>query len=67
GATCTRASDEHCIVALAPGTPAPRVGARLKLVPGHIDPTVNLHDWLVLTEGERVGALWPVAARGAVA
>jgi hypothetical protein len=26
---------------------------------------VNLYDWLVCCRGERVEALWPVAARGA--
>jgi D-serine deaminase-like pyridoxal phosphate-dependent protein len=41
------------------------------LVPGHCDPTVNLHDWYVGVRGldsgqPRVESLWPVAARGAL-
>lgn len=40
------------------------LGDTLRLVPGHCDPTVNLHDWLVACRDDRVVALWPVAARG---
>src|SRR4029077_4494013 len=41
------------------------------LVPGHCDPTVNLHDWYVGVRGlgtaeARVESVWPVAARGAL-
>ena len=59
-----KGSDEHGVLAVAPGHHAPGLGARVWLVPGHCDPTVNLHDWLVAVRGERVEALWPVAARG---
>jgi D-serine deaminase-like pyridoxal phosphate-dependent protein len=49
----------------------PKLGDRLLLVPGHCDPTVNLHDWYVGVRGlktaqARVESVWPVAARGAV-
>ena len=37
---------------------------RLMLVPGHCDPTCNLHDWYVGVRGGKVEALWPVSARG---
>lgn len=37
---------------------------RIRLIPGHCDPTVNLHDWLVGIRGDRVECLWPVTARG---
>jgi D-serine deaminase-like pyridoxal phosphate-dependent protein len=58
------ASDEHGTLALrGPGCDLP-IGERLKLVPGHCDPTVNLHDWLVGYRGDRVEALWPISARG---
>lgn len=40
------------------------LGDTLRLVPGHCDPTVNLHDWLAACRDDRVVALWPVAARG---
>ena len=59
-------SDEHGVIAVDDGTAAPRLGAKLRLIPGHIDPTVNLHDWIVCVRGNRVEAVWPVAARGAM-
>ncbi len=56
------ASDEHGVI--ADPNDRLKLGDRLKLVPGHCDPTVNMHDWLVGVRGNRVEALWPVAARG---
>lgn len=41
-----------------------KVGDRLRLVPGHCDPTCNLHDWYVGVRHGRVEAVWPVTARG---
>jgi D-serine deaminase-like pyridoxal phosphate-dependent protein len=66
GLELTKASDEHGVVRIAPGATGPRLGERLKLVPGHCDPTVNLYDWIVAVRNHRVEALWPVAARGAL-
>jgi len=64
GARYTRASDEHGVIELdGPGTLA--IGQKIRLVPGHCDPTVNLHDWLVCFRKDRVEAIWPVTARGA--
>lgn len=40
------------------------INEKLKLVPGHCDPTCNIHDWFVGVRGGRVEALWPVSARG---
>ena len=63
-----KASDEHGV--LTPASSAPplpiAVGSRLRLVPGHCDPTVNLHDWFVGTRSGIVEALWPITARGAI-
>ncbi|MCC5858968.1 MAG: DSD1 family PLP-dependent enzyme [Ectothiorhodospiraceae bacterium] len=59
-----QASDEHGV--LEDPDDALRLRDRLKLIPGHCDPTVNLHDWLVGLRDGRVECLWPVAARGAV-
>jgi D-serine deaminase-like pyridoxal phosphate-dependent protein len=61
------ANDEHGIVRAAPGAPPvplPALGDRLLLLPGHCDPTLNLHDQLVAVRDGVVEALWPVAARG---
>jgi D-serine deaminase-like pyridoxal phosphate-dependent protein len=64
GARYARASDEHGVIELA-GPADLRLGQKVRLVPGHCDPTVNLYDWLVCYRGERVEELWPVSARGA--
>lgn len=60
-------SDEHGKLRLGPDAPRLRLGDRVWLIPGHCDPTVNLHDWYVGVRRERVAALWPIAARGASA
>jgi len=55
-------SDEHG--GLADPLNMLRVGDQLRLVPGHCDPTCNLHDWYVGIRDGRVECLWPVTARG---
>ena len=42
------------------------LGDKIRLVPGHCDPTVNLYDWYVGIRNNRVDRLWPIIARGAV-
>jgi len=58
-------SDEHGKLALGARAARLELGDKVKLIPGHCDPTVNLHDWYVAVRGERVEALWPITARGA--
>ena len=55
-------SDEHGNIA----DPRNRLklNDKLKLIPGHCDPTCNLHDWYVGIRNDRVECLWPVSARG---
>jgi 3-hydroxy-D-aspartate aldolase len=70
GVVYRRPSDEHGVL-LSEGGALPRRGEKILLVPGHCDPTVNLHDWYVCVRGLRgaaptVEAVWPVSARGAV-
>ena len=55
-------SDEHGYIA-DPGNTLV-LNQKLRLVPGHCDPTCNLHDWYVGIRGDRVECLWPVSARG---
>jgi 3-hydroxy-D-aspartate aldolase len=50
---------------LGAGAPQLKLGEKVKLIPGHCDPTVNLHDWYIGVRGGRVEALWPITARGA--
>ncbi len=61
------ASDEHGKLEIAPETTAPALGEKLRLVPGHCDPTVDRYDWYVGVRDGRVECLWPVAARGGMA
>ncbi len=64
-ATYERASDEHGRLAVASATNRLHLGDKIRLVPGHCDPTVNLYDWYVGIRHDRVEALWPITARGA--
>ncbi|MCJ7830783.1 MAG: DSD1 family PLP-dependent enzyme [Desulfobacterales bacterium] len=66
GVEYVRASDEHGKLRLQEPDPDLHVGDKLKLIPGHCDPTVNLYDWYVGIRNDRVEALWPIAARGAL-
>jgi 3-hydroxy-D-aspartate aldolase len=61
-----RASDEHGRLDVAAATEGLEIGDKIRLVPGHCDPTVNLYDWYVGIRHSRVECLWPVAARGAL-
>lgn len=60
--TYVKCSDEHgviddplCVL---------KVGDKLKLIPGHCDPTCNVHDWYVGVRNGKVEVVWPVSARG---
>ncbi len=64
GANYVKAADEHGRLELADGVRM-ELGQKLRLIPGHCDPTVNLYDWLVGYRGDRVESIWRIAARGA--
>ena len=57
-------SDEHTTFAASAGTPAPRIGDRVRIHPSHVDPTVALHDVLHVVRGDEVIDRWPVDLRG---
>ena len=57
-----KCSDEHGVIADPSGVLA--VGDKLRLIPGHCDPTANVHDWYVGVRNGKVETLWPVSARG---
>ncbi|RDJ20681.1 DSD1 family PLP-dependent enzyme [Bosea caraganae] len=70
GVVYTKPSDEHGVLTGDP-IALPHRGDKVLLVPGHCDPTVNLHDWYVCVRGlnspdAHVETLWPVAGRGAL-
>jgi D-serine deaminase-like pyridoxal phosphate-dependent protein len=60
-------SDEHTVLIRA-GSEGPNLvlGDKPLLIPGHIDPTVNLHDVIVVSRNDVVIDVWPIEARGAV-
>ena len=60
------ASDEHGKLDVASEGTMPKLGEKLRLVPGHCDPTVDRYDWYVGVRNGRVECLWPVTARGAM-
>jgi 3-hydroxy-D-aspartate aldolase len=57
-----KCSDEHGVIEDPAGVL--NVGEKLRLVPGHCDPTCNVHDWYVGVRGGKVEVVWPVSARG---
>jgi len=59
-------SDEHTVLERHGAGPDLALGDKPLLIPGHIDPTVNLHDWIVAVRGGRVEGVWPIDARGAI-
>ncbi|NVK59035.1 MAG: DSD1 family PLP-dependent enzyme [Rhodobacteraceae bacterium] len=57
-----KCSDEHGVISDPEGVL--KVGEKLRLVPGHCDPTANVHDWYVGVRNGKVETVWPVSARG---
>ncbi|ASP49632.1 3-hydroxy-D-aspartate aldolase BhcC [Cognaticolwellia beringensis] len=57
-----KCSDEHGVISDPNGTL--KINEKLKLVPGHCDPTCNVHDYYVGVRNGKVEVLWPVSARG---
>jgi len=57
-----KCSDEHGVIEDPNGVL--KVNDKLRLVPGHCDPTCNVHDWYVGVRGGAVEVVWPVSARG---
>jgi D-serine deaminase-like pyridoxal phosphate-dependent protein len=58
--------DEHGALTWEEGTPALNVGDRVEMIPSHIDPTVNLHDFYYAYRNGVIEAIWPVDSRGKV-
>jgi 3-hydroxy-D-aspartate aldolase len=67
GVTYAGASDEHGKLVITGGAEPVRISEKLRLQPGHCDPTVDRYDWYVGCREDRVECLWPVAARGMMA
>ena len=65
GVEYVNASDEHGVLEMEGAMPF-ALGQKIRLIPGHCDPTVNLYDWLICVRDRRVEAIWPITARGAL-
>ena len=64
GVTYGWAGDEHGRLDLSNASRDLKLGDRVEFIPPHIDPTVNLYDSIHALRGDRVEAIWPIAARG---
>ncbi len=58
------AGDEHGRVDFSQADRELKVGDRLEFIIPHCDPTVNLYDRLYGLRGDKVEAVWTIAARG---
>ena len=57
-----KCSDEHGII--ADPDDILKINDKIRLIPGHCDPTCNLHNWYVVVKDTKVIDLWPISARG---
>lgn len=64
GVTYGWAGDEHGRLDLSNASRDVKLGDRIEFIPPHVDPTVNLYDHIYALRGDRVEAVWPIAARG---
>jgi D-serine deaminase-like pyridoxal phosphate-dependent protein len=58
------AGDEHGRLTVIDPDRRPRLGDRIEFFPPHCDPTFNLYDRVHAMRGDRVEAVWEIAARG---
>ncbi|KAF2427524.1 hypothetical protein EJ08DRAFT_699510 [Tothia fuscella] len=65
GVKYTSMGDEHGWLEWEEGADIP-IGARVEMIPSHIDPTVNLHDVYYAHRNGIIEEIWPVATRGKV-
>ena len=57
-------SEEHGVVYLPEGFQPPTLGTKLDIYPNYVSDVVNLSDQLWVVNGDRVVAVWEIAARG---
>jgi D-serine deaminase-like pyridoxal phosphate-dependent protein len=65
-AAITNLSEEHGIVDLSACRARPKIGEVVNVIPNHCCVVSNMVDELYGVRGDRVEAVWPVAARGMV-
>jgi D-serine deaminase-like pyridoxal phosphate-dependent protein len=59
-----RVADYHGMTRIPDGTPAPRLGEVVAIVPNHCCPVIDLRDSFLATRSGAVVGTWPVDARG---
>jgi D-serine deaminase-like pyridoxal phosphate-dependent protein len=59
---CWFVSDEHITFGTRPERPV-AVGDRVRVLPAHVDPTVAMHERMVVVDGDDVVDTWPVDLR----
>ena len=57
--------DEHGSLSWTDGKDL-KIGDRVEMIPSHIDPTINLHDFYYAHRNGTIEEIWPVDARGKV-
>ncbi|MCS7267189.1 MAG: DSD1 family PLP-dependent enzyme [Geminicoccaceae bacterium] len=67
GARYRMFGDQFGRLELPPGAPNPPLGAIVRCIVPHCDPTINLWDHLLCRRGETLEAIWAIEGRGAVA
>jgi D-serine deaminase-like pyridoxal phosphate-dependent protein len=63
GLTYSPGGDEHGILKCENSSLRPKIGDKLRFIPGHCDTTLNLHGHFYGTRGDRVEVVCPVARR----
>ncbi|TVY65607.1 D-threonine aldolase [Lachnellula suecica] len=66
GVTYTPMGDEHGWLEWGEDGSDIPIGTRVEMIPSHIDPTVNLHDFYYAYRNGVIEEIWPVATRGKV-
>ena len=64
GFTYNAGSDEFGVIRYETAGRSYAVGDKLELIVPHCDPVVNEYDQMYAIRGDRVEAVWPIAARG---
>ena len=64
GIEVTGQSDEHTALKVGQNARPLEIGQKIKLIPGHVDPTFNLHDWVICIRKNKVEDIWRIDARG---
>jgi D-threonine aldolase len=60
---CWFVSDEHITFGTRPDRPV-AVGDKVRVLPAHVDPTVAMHERMLVIDGDDVVETWPVDLRG---